>query len=191
MYKRQALSRLCGHSGRQNRGITIRSTRSRGPRGFFCLQVDRRGPVIVDVITPEIFGCPSPLKKFVRPLILTESNPYQPPPATKMIQAGKSSPAPPVRASIAAIFAPVCLVTFVIANPWAVRDGFWLRRLVFAFPWFVLSFGIPIYTLSVRGRTRWATWLSFSTLVIFLCLPYTWHFAERVLNQLVPLLFSQ
>ena len=30
--------------------ITIRCTRSRGPRGFFCLQVDRRGPVIVDVI---------------------------------------------------------------------------------------------------------------------------------------------
>ena len=33
------------------RVITIRCTRSRGPRGFFCLQVDRRGPVIVDVIT--------------------------------------------------------------------------------------------------------------------------------------------
>ena len=33
-----------------NRVITIRCTRSRGPRGFFCLQVDRRGPVIVDVI---------------------------------------------------------------------------------------------------------------------------------------------
>ena len=30
--------------------ITIRCTRSRGPGGFFCLQVDRRGPVIVDVI---------------------------------------------------------------------------------------------------------------------------------------------
>ena len=38
-----------------NRGITIRCTRSRGPRGFFCLQVDRRGPVIVDVILLEIF----------------------------------------------------------------------------------------------------------------------------------------
>ena len=34
-----------------NRGITIRCTRSRGPRGFFCLQAFRRGPVIVDVIT--------------------------------------------------------------------------------------------------------------------------------------------
>ena len=34
----------------QNRQITIRCTRSRGPRGFYCLQVDRRGPVIVDVI---------------------------------------------------------------------------------------------------------------------------------------------
>ena len=33
------------------RRITIRCTRSRGPRGFFCLQVDRRGPVIVAVIT--------------------------------------------------------------------------------------------------------------------------------------------
>jgi len=33
------------------RVITIRCTRSRGPRGFFCLQVNRRGPVIVDVIT--------------------------------------------------------------------------------------------------------------------------------------------
>jgi len=32
------------------RGITIRCTRSRGPRGFFCLQVDRRGPVNVDGI---------------------------------------------------------------------------------------------------------------------------------------------
>ena len=32
------------------RVITIRCTRSRGPRGFFCLQVDRRGPVIVDVM---------------------------------------------------------------------------------------------------------------------------------------------
>jgi len=31
-------------------GITIRCTRSRGPRGFFYLHVDRRGPVIVDVI---------------------------------------------------------------------------------------------------------------------------------------------
>ena len=30
--------------------ITIRCTRSRGPRGFFCLQVVRRGPVIVAVI---------------------------------------------------------------------------------------------------------------------------------------------
>ena len=28
----------------------MRCTRSRGPRGFFCLQVDRRGSVIVDVI---------------------------------------------------------------------------------------------------------------------------------------------
>ena len=33
-----------------NRRITIRCTRSRGPRGFFCLQVDRRGPVIADVM---------------------------------------------------------------------------------------------------------------------------------------------
>ena len=31
--------------------ITIRCTRSRGPRGFFCLQDVRRGPVNVDVIT--------------------------------------------------------------------------------------------------------------------------------------------
>ena len=30
--------------------ITIRCTRSRGPRGFFCLHVFRRGPVNVDVI---------------------------------------------------------------------------------------------------------------------------------------------
>ena len=30
--------------------ITIRCTRSRGPRGFFCLQDFRRGPVNVDVI---------------------------------------------------------------------------------------------------------------------------------------------
>ena len=30
--------------------ITIRCTRSRGPRGFFCLQDVRRGPVNVDVI---------------------------------------------------------------------------------------------------------------------------------------------
>ena len=28
----------------------MRCTRSLGPRGFFCLQVDRRGPVIADVI---------------------------------------------------------------------------------------------------------------------------------------------
>ena len=34
-----------------NRRITIRCTRSRGPRGFFCLQVFRRGPVNVAVIT--------------------------------------------------------------------------------------------------------------------------------------------
>ena len=32
------------------RVITIRCTRSRGPRGFFCLQDVRRGPVNVDVI---------------------------------------------------------------------------------------------------------------------------------------------
>ncbi len=32
------------------RRITIRCTRSRGPRGFFCLQDFRRGPVIVVVI---------------------------------------------------------------------------------------------------------------------------------------------
>ena len=32
------------------RVITIRFTRSRGPRVFFCLQVDRRGPVIVAVM---------------------------------------------------------------------------------------------------------------------------------------------
>ena len=31
--------------------ITIRCTRSRGPRGFFCLHVFRRGPVNVAVIT--------------------------------------------------------------------------------------------------------------------------------------------
>jgi len=36
---------------KRDRVITIPCTRSRGPRGFFCLQVDRRGPVIVDVIT--------------------------------------------------------------------------------------------------------------------------------------------
>ena len=35
---------------RRKRQITIRCTRSRGPRGFFCLQVNRRGPVNVDVI---------------------------------------------------------------------------------------------------------------------------------------------
>ena len=29
----------------------MRCTRNRGPRGFFCLQVDRRGPVNVAVIT--------------------------------------------------------------------------------------------------------------------------------------------
>ena len=39
---------------RRDRGITIRCTRSRGPRGFFCLQVDRRGPVIVAVITLRV-----------------------------------------------------------------------------------------------------------------------------------------
>ena len=32
------------------RPITIRCTRSRGPRGFFCLHVFRRGPVNVAVI---------------------------------------------------------------------------------------------------------------------------------------------
>ena len=31
--------------------ITIRCTRSRGPRGFFCLHDFRRGPVNVAVIT--------------------------------------------------------------------------------------------------------------------------------------------
>ena len=31
-------------------GITIRCTRSRGPRGFFCLHDFRRGPVNVAVI---------------------------------------------------------------------------------------------------------------------------------------------
>ena len=36
-----------------DRGITIRCTRSCGPHGFFCLQVFRRGPVIADVITLE------------------------------------------------------------------------------------------------------------------------------------------
>ena len=35
----------------RKRGITIRCTRSRGPRGFFCLQDFRRGPVIVAVIS--------------------------------------------------------------------------------------------------------------------------------------------
>ena len=39
-----------------NRGITIRCTQSRGPRGFFSMQVDRRGPVIVDVI--RLIGMP-------------------------------------------------------------------------------------------------------------------------------------
>ncbi len=33
-----------------NRRITIRCTRSRGPRGFFCLHDFRRGPVNVDGI---------------------------------------------------------------------------------------------------------------------------------------------
>ncbi len=33
----------------RNRGITIRCTRSRGPRGFFCLHDHRRGPVNVAV----------------------------------------------------------------------------------------------------------------------------------------------
>ena len=37
----------------QHRRITIRCTRSRGPRGFFCLQVFRRGPVNVAVIRPN------------------------------------------------------------------------------------------------------------------------------------------
>ena len=32
--------------------ITMGCTRSRGPRGFFCLQDVRRGPVNVDVIMP-------------------------------------------------------------------------------------------------------------------------------------------
>ena len=36
--------------------ITIRCTRSRGPRGFFCLHVFRRGPVNVAVITPPQSG---------------------------------------------------------------------------------------------------------------------------------------
>ena len=35
------------------RGITIRCTRSRGPRGFFCLHVFSRGPVNVDVMPLE------------------------------------------------------------------------------------------------------------------------------------------
>ena len=42
--------------GNTNRVITIRCTRSRGPRGVFCLQVDRRGPVIVAVIPLNIYG---------------------------------------------------------------------------------------------------------------------------------------
>ena len=36
--------------------ITIRCTRSRGPRGSFCLQVDRRGPVIVAVIPLKLMA---------------------------------------------------------------------------------------------------------------------------------------
>ena len=35
----------------RSHGITIRCTRSRGPRGFFCLHDFRRGPVNVAVIT--------------------------------------------------------------------------------------------------------------------------------------------
>ena len=38
------------HPFRTSRVITIRCTRSRGPRGFFCLQDVRRGPVNVAVI---------------------------------------------------------------------------------------------------------------------------------------------
>ena len=36
--------------GAKQRVITIRCTRSRGPRGFFCLHDFRRGPVNVAVI---------------------------------------------------------------------------------------------------------------------------------------------
>ena len=38
------------HKSVIQRRIIIRCTRSRGPRGFFCLQVFRRGPVNVAVI---------------------------------------------------------------------------------------------------------------------------------------------
>ena len=54
--------------------ITIRCTRSRGPRGFFCLQVDRRGPVIVDVIRLELIGMAFPKSKQRR--LVVDDLPY-------------------------------------------------------------------------------------------------------------------
>ena len=47
----------------------MRCTRSRGSRGFFCLQVDRRAPVIVDVITLNHFCI----------YAISEMNPYETP----------------------------------------------------------------------------------------------------------------
>ena len=53
----------CTSDLNSRRHITIRCTRSRGPRGFFCLQVVRRGPVIVAVIPLEhclaLLVCPT------------------------------------------------------------------------------------------------------------------------------------
>ena len=72
--------------------ITIRCTRSRGPRGFFCLQVVRRGPVNVDVIRLD-------QRRRISQMPTRSTNPYSAPtvPAGELEVQRSHSPRPHAR----------------------------------------------------------------------------------------------
>ena len=63
------------HKSVIQRRITIRCTRSRGPRGFFCLQVFRRGPVNVAVIPLKLMLETLPIERRVMSMLLAGDHP--------------------------------------------------------------------------------------------------------------------
>ncbi len=117
---------------------------------------------------------------------LDDSNPYDAPATVGSEPAPDSIPSTPVRATIAAVLAPVALGGFVLNDPWMIRDGIWMQHLVNAFPWYVGTIGLSFYALLVPNRSRAAMWISIVTLIVFACLPLTWRYTERVFTQMMP-----
>lgn len=87
------------------------------------------------------------------------------------------------------VAAIVSLTLFVLNDPWEVRDGIWFAHLALALPFFVATPLFAYLSLRTHNSHRAVRVTACLILVIYICLPLTWRFADRVINQLIPVLW--